>query len=157
MDRGKFLISSINCVTPARQRRPAPVTKLSQPRAWISLKRVSVTHQSKWHRVFFFSLQINNIQKYYLVSLYIISIIIVFAPSILRRFNTWNLHKRNQMRLLISTSPFALKEPTSKGGKERAFSTWVFSKWSTSSLTRILQRFLLMRWVRKNFVSIKKK
>ena len=25
------------------------------------------------------------------------------------------------MRLLISTSPFALKEPTSKGGKEMAF------------------------------------
>ena len=66
----------------------APVTKFSQLRAWISLKRAR--------------------------------------------------HKRNQMSLLeISTSPFALREPTSRGGKERFSSTWAFSKLPTSSLTRI--------------------
>ena len=48
-------------------------------------------------------------------------------------------------------------EPTSRGGKERSFSTWVFSKSHTFSLTRIHQKFLPMIWVRKNIVSIKKK
>ena len=92
------------------------------------------------------------------VSLCVISILIVFAPTILRRFITWSLHKRNQMSLLeISTRPFDLREPTSKGGKERSSSTWVFSKSLTSSLTRIHKRFLSMRWARKNIVSIKKK
>ena len=69
-------------------------------------------------------LQINIIQKYYSVSLCVISIIIVFALTILRRFNTSSPYKRNQMRLLeISTSPFALREPTSRDGKERSYST----------------------------------
>ena len=54
-------------------------------------------------------------------------------------------------------SPFALREPTLRGGKERSSFTWVFSKLPRSSLIRIFQRFLLMRWVMKNFVSIKKK
>ena len=104
-----------------------------------------------------FSHWINNIQKYYSVSLCVISIIIVSAPTDLRRFNTWNLHKRNQMSLLeISTNPFALREPTSRGGKERPSFTWFFSKSPTSSLTSIHQKFLPMRWVRKNIVSIKK-
>ena len=68
----------------------------------------------------------------------------MFALTILRRFNTWSLHKRNQMSLLeISTSPFTLREPTSRGGKERSSSTWVFSKSPTSSLTRIHQKCLL--------------
>ena len=59
--------------------------------------------------------------------------------------------------LEILTSPFVLRESTSRGGNERSSSTWVFSKSPTSSLTRIHQKFLLMRWVRKNLVSIKKK
>ena len=44
--------------------------------------------------------------------------------------NTWSLHKRNQMSLLeISTSLFAVREPTSSGGKERSsfeLSCWLF-------------------------------
>ena len=38
------------------QRRSAPVTKISQPRAWISLKRASVAPQSKYCCVLIFNL-----------------------------------------------------------------------------------------------------
>ena len=72
------------------QRRSAPVTKFSQPRAWISLKRASAAPQSKTVLCNSF-LYTNNIQKYYSVSRYVISIIIVFAPTLCK-----SLHVRNQ-------------------------------------------------------------
>ena len=110
------------------QRRSAPVTKFSQLRAWISLKRASVAPQSKLCCVISFFLLI--------IFRSIIQFLVVLffhyyydCTNNFKEIQSWSLHKRNQMSLLeISTRPFALREPTSRGGKERSSSTWVFSK-----------------------------
>ena len=57
------------------------MTKFSQPRASISLKRASAAPRSRLCYVIPFFLYTNNIQKYYSVSRLVISIIIVIAPT----------------------------------------------------------------------------
>ena len=64
-----------------KKKRSASVTKFSQQRASISLKRASATPQSKLCCVIPFFFYTNNIQKYYSVSRCVISIIIVIAPT----------------------------------------------------------------------------
>ena len=91
------------------QRKSALVTKFSQPRAWISLKRASAAPQSKLCCVNLLkesecraSVQIvscnsflytNNIQKHYSVSRCVISIIIVIAPTHFNEVDYWIWHK----------------------------------------------------------------